>query len=98
MPEQAPLIRRELEAHLIARALKDEGFRQQLIANPKAALEAELARLHLDIKLPGTLEVKVLEETPTTLYLVLPPDLIAAGKSSDEYLLATVRSFMVEDG
>jgi hypothetical protein len=59
--------RKDLEIHLITRALKDEGFRQELIANPKAVVEKELGT-----KLPEELEINVLEETEDTLYMVLP--------------------------
>ncbi|OUL32376.1 NHLP leader peptide family RiPP precursor [Nostoc sp. 106C] len=59
--------RKDLEIHLITRALKDEGFRQELMANPKAVVEQELGS-----KLPEELEINVLEETEDTLYMVLP--------------------------
>lgn len=59
--------RKDLEIHLITRALKDEGFRQELIANPKAVVENELGA-----KLPEELEIKVMEETEDKLYMVLP--------------------------
>ena len=59
--------RKDLEIHLITRALKDEGFKQELLANPKAVVEKELGT-----KLPEELEINVLEETEDTLYMVLP--------------------------
>jgi hypothetical protein len=59
--------RKDLEIHLITRALKNEEFKQELIANPKALIEKELGA-----KLSEGLEIKVLEETENTLYLVLP--------------------------
>lgn len=59
--------RKDLEVHLITRAFKDEGFRQQLLANPKAVVEKELGT-----KLPEEFKINVLEETETTLYMVLP--------------------------
>ncbi|MGJ5675413.1 MAG: NHLP leader peptide family RiPP precursor [Nostochopsis sp.] len=59
--------RKDLEIHLITRALKNEEFRQELIANPKAVVEKELG-----VKLPEELEIKVLEETESTLYMVVP--------------------------
>ncbi|MFN9175333.1 MAG: NHLP leader peptide family RiPP precursor, partial [Synechocystis sp.] len=59
--------RKDLEIHLITRAVKDEGFRQELVANPKAVVEKELG-----VKLPEDLEIKVLEETEDTIYMVLP--------------------------
>jgi len=59
--------RKDLEVHLITRALKDDGFKQELLANPKAVVEQELG-----MKLPEELEINVLEETEDTVYMVLP--------------------------
>lgn len=59
--------RKDLEVHLITRALKDDGFKHKLLANPKAVVEQELG-----MKLPEELEINVLEETENTLYMVLP--------------------------
>ena len=59
--------RKDLEIHLITRALKDEAFKQELLANPKAMVEKELGT-----KLQEELEINVIEETETTLYMVLP--------------------------
>ncbi|MDB9405989.1 NHLP leader peptide family RiPP precursor [Microcystis aeruginosa CS-1036] len=59
--------RKDLEIHLITRALKDEEFKRELIANPKAVIERELGT-----KLPDELEINVLEETEDTIYMVLP--------------------------
>ena len=59
--------RKDLEIHLITRALKDEEFKRELIANPKAVIESELGT-----KLPDELEITVLEETENTVYMVLP--------------------------
>jgi hypothetical protein len=59
--------RKDLEVHLITRALKDEGFKQELLANPKVLVEQEVGT-----KLPEELEINVLEETENTLYMVLP--------------------------
>ncbi len=58
--------RREMEEKLIDRAWQDAAFKQELLSNPKATLEKE------GIKLPANIEVRVVEENPTTLYLVIP--------------------------
>jgi hypothetical protein len=92
MTEETPRLPRELEAQLIARALRDDAFRQQLIEDPKAALQAELDRLQLDVRLPETMRVKVLEEDPDTLYLILPPSLKSVAPPSDDVLLAALQS------
>ena len=59
--------RQQLEQKLIEKAMKDETFRKLLIENPGAAIEAETG-----MKIPETLKIKVLEEDPQTVYLVLP--------------------------
>ncbi len=95
--EEITPVRREIETRLIARALRDDGFRQTLMADPKAAIEAELSRLRLDIKLSRSLKVEVLREAPDTLYLILPPELVAPEEASEQFFLDAVRS-MNQDG
>lgn len=60
--------RKKLEEQLIAKAMKDENFRKLLLENPKAAIENETG-----IKMPDTVNLKVVEEDTATFYLVLPP-------------------------
>src|SRR5262245_25829197 len=72
MSEHATGTPRDLEAHLIARAWKDEAFRQELLSDPKAVVERELRRQDPDARLPEHVQLQVLEESPTTRYLVLP--------------------------
>jgi hypothetical protein len=64
---------RDLEARVIARAWKDDAFRQELLRDPQGALERELARMSPGASLPADIQVRVVEETPATRYLVLPP-------------------------
>jgi hypothetical protein len=71
--EQAPFTWGDFQAKLVAKAWKDEAFAQELRTNPKAAVERELARLRPGATLPENIQVQVVEETPTTLYLVVPP-------------------------
>lgn len=59
--------RKDLEAHLITRSFEDERFKQELLANPKVVVEKELGT-----ELPESLEIKVIEETETVLYIVIP--------------------------
>src|SRR5262245_27929848 len=81
MPEQATSIPRDLEAHLIARAWEDDAFRQELLSSPKAVLARELAQLQPGATLPDGVEVRVVEETPSTHYLVLPANpLVESGE------------------
>ena len=69
MSEQQPkqITRHEFESDLIAKAWKDQTFKQELINNPKAVYAKELQQ-----ELPETLQIQVLEETPSTLYVVVP--------------------------
>lgn len=60
------MTRQEIEEKLIARAWQDESFKQELISNPRSAFEKE------GITLPENIEVRVVEESPNTFYLVLP--------------------------
>ena len=55
------------QEQIIARAMKDEAFRQELLTNPKAALERELG-----ITIPDDVVIRVYEDTSTTIHLALP--------------------------
>lgn len=65
MPENKT--RQEFEADLVAKAWKDKAFKQELLSNPKATLTKEFGT-----PIPNNIEVRVLEENPNTLYIVLP--------------------------
>jgi hypothetical protein len=56
-----------IDKQILAKAMKDEAFRQQLLSHPKATLERELG-----VTLPAGLTIQVHEDTPTTRHLVLP--------------------------
>ena len=58
----------DVEARLIAKAWKDETFKQALISDPKATIENELGT-----KFADGLDVQVHEQTENTVHLVLPP-------------------------
>jgi Nitrile hydratase, alpha chain len=60
--------RAEVEGRLIRRSLQDGSFRQRLLDDPKAVVEEELGSA-----LPEGVEVRAVEETAQTIYLVLPP-------------------------
>ncbi|WP_208346021.1 NHLP leader peptide family RiPP precursor [Aetokthonos hydrillicola] len=76
--------RREIEAHIIAQAWKDNAYKQELLNNSKAVIEKEF-----EVQIPDDIKVNVLEENPTTLYFVLPmrPE-ISGQELSDEQLEA----------
>jgi hypothetical protein len=67
MSEAAAPTRRELEAQIVARAWADEGFRERLRTDPRAALAEETG-----VAVPESIEIEVLEETPEKGYLVIP--------------------------
>jgi hypothetical protein len=59
--------RKDVKDMIVRAALKNEEFRESLRANPKLALERALATT-----LPEDLEVVLLQETDTKVYIVLP--------------------------
>ena len=65
-----PTGRGVLEQRLVRRANTDPAFRARLLTDPRSAIAEEL-----DIQLPESLEVVVVEERPDRLCLVLPMDL-----------------------
>ncbi len=70
--------RGDVEQGIIERATRDASFRQQLVSNPRAALESELG-----MTLPAGVQVQVLEESPSAYYLVLPQAESAGAELSD---------------
>ncbi|SHH98089.1 NHLP leader peptide family RiPP precursor [Desulfosporosinus lacus] len=87
----------EFHNELIVKALKDESFRQELLANPKAVVEQEMGKLKEGSKLPAGLEVKVIQQPANALYLVLPTmpeelsdealDNVAGGRTTTGFLV-----------
>ena len=61
--------RQEIERRLIEKSLQDEPFRQRLMEDPKGTLEQELGR-----RLREEVQVRAVEETADTIYLVLPSE------------------------
>ena len=60
------------ESALIERAWKDDTFKQQLLDDPKSALQS------MGETIPEHLDIHVLEETGNTRYFVIPQDPNAA--------------------
>ncbi len=56
-----------IQEQIIAKAMKEETFRQELLSNPKAAIERALG-----ITVPAGVTITMHQDTPTTLHLVLP--------------------------
>ena len=59
--------RAELERRLIQRSMEDEDFRRRLLDDPKGTLEQELGG-----RLPEGVEVRAVQESAQSIYLVLP--------------------------
>ena len=70
--------RAEFERRLINRSLQEEDFRQQLLSEPNAILEQDLGR-----RLPESIEVRVVQESQDTIYLVLPSRKAAVAQGSE---------------
>jgi hypothetical protein len=82
MDENTLSTRHRLEAQLIEHAMKDKAFREELVRDPKGVFARELG-----ITMPATIDVLVLEESPSTVYLVLPhPPARVGAELSDEEL------------
>ncbi len=71
----------EIEAQVIAKAWKDDAFKQSLMKNSKHAIEEAFG-----YTLSNEIEVTVLEETSQQHYLILPPE--PEGELSEEALEA----------
>jgi hypothetical protein len=77
--------RAEVERTLVQRSIEDEDFRRRLLEDPKAAVEQEFGS-----RLPESVEVRAVEESAQTIYLVLPSASAVGegGELSDEALEA----------
>jgi Nitrile hydratase, alpha chain len=76
--------RADIERRLVQRSMEDEEFHQRLLDDPKGILEQELGG-----RFPESTEVRVVEESADTIYLVLPsasPLGGEGGELSDEAL------------
>jgi hypothetical protein len=73
----------EVKRRIIQRSIEDDAFRQRLLENPKAAIEEGSG-----IQLPEGIEIRAVEETPDTVYILLPgrPTDVRAGELSDREL------------
>ena len=63
---------------VVARAWADDAFKQRLLADPAAVLQAE------GIAVPAGVELRAVENTDTVLYFMLPPK--PSAELSDEQL------------
>ena len=83
MSEQNNLTRSEIEAKIITKAWQDETFKQELLNKPEAVLSQEVGH-----SIPEGVEIQILEETPGTIYMVLPmkPAIAEEGELTPEQL------------
>jgi hypothetical protein len=100
-PQRAPS-REELEQHLRTRVYKDEVFRQEFQANPKAVLERDYAQWFPYGKIPSELSIKVITEEEQTLCFVLPSkrldDLSKIDELDNEDALSEIAGGIVQTG
>ena len=82
MSDEPTSSRDTVTSRVIERATRDPQFRQELLRDPTKTVELELG-----VRIPDGTEIRVVEETPSRLYLVLPPRSMATGQElSDQDL------------
>jgi hypothetical protein len=57
-----------IENKIKDKAVEDKDFRKSLIANPKDAIKKQM-----NVNVPDDIEIRVVEDSAKTVYLVLPP-------------------------
>ncbi|RKN84131.1 NHLP leader peptide family RiPP precursor [Paenibacillus ginsengarvi] len=70
-----------LKQQIIEKAWSDPVFKQQLLNNPKQAIQDAFG-----VQIPNEIELKAVEETQTEFYLVIPPnpaDTLNSGDPAD---------------
>ncbi len=73
---------------IVSKKAGDAKFRQQLLADPRATLEAQLKA-----EIPRSVKIKVVEESADTFYVVLP-HATAEGAELDDSALEKVAGGM----
>lgn len=63
------ITREELEKEVLKKAGGDKDFKKALVDNPKETIR------RLGVQVPEGVEIRVVEESPQVLYLVLPVNL-----------------------
>ncbi|BAF60509.1 hypothetical protein PTH_2328 [Pelotomaculum thermopropionicum SI] len=66
--KKTSMTRKEFEGRIMKKVQTDGEFKKALTANPREALG------RMGVQVPAEIEVKVVEESPEVLYLVLPAD------------------------
>lgn len=88
----SPLTRKEIEEKLIVKAWQDSSFKQELLSNPKSALEKE------GISLPESIEVRAVEESTNIFYLVIPVQPNTGEELSEAELEAVAGGYLDANG
>ena len=71
-------------ARLSARCLEDEGFRRELLENPRSVIEGELSILAgKPVQLPAGLRLEVHEESGDVVQFVVPAALLPHEEDND---------------
>ena len=73
--------RQEMEALIVQRAWKDDAFREEFVADPKATIEKYSGQ-----KLPAEFKIVALAEDDKTIHFVIPPKPANTDELSDEDL------------
>lgn len=90
--QKAAASRKLVEAEIISRAWTDEDFRGKLAANPAAAL-AEAG-----IPVPAGKTIRIVEEEPGVLTLILPAAPALSEEASDDELAAVAGGGLIDHG
>jgi hypothetical protein len=69
---------------IVAKAWIDEAYKKKLLENPKKILKEE------GIEIPTDLNIRVIEDTPNTQTLVIPPATQSASAEKIENRLAAI--------
>ena len=83
--QQQGKTRKDIEAHIIAKAWKDKAYKQELLTNPQAVLSREFG-----VEFPQEVKIQVLEENSTSLYFVLPMSPMAITEELSEDQLEAI--------
>lgn len=80
--------RHEFQNHIARKAWSDPDFKQRLLSNPRAVISEELSNIKEGVSIPENVDVKVVEEKPDEIYMVLPvnPEEVTGRPLSEEDL------------
>jgi hypothetical protein len=82
-------LKKQIERRLVGKALQDDTFRRLLYNNPRLAIELETG-----VYIPPSLKIKLLEEEPQTIYVVVP----AKSLQQNEYEKTGTRLLDIPEG